>query len=226
MNTDNTDKHKVGTLDALAALAAKEKSEAANSAASSGGLEPPGGADPFSRLAAAASAEPELIPDEEPEAPGAQDFMRTMAQESEVVSPELNSLRAMTGGVDGVAAYDGSEGSPGNGGFVGTRAPTFSAPQRSAKLRANTRVMHRHAFKQTMIPLLLVVGGVLILLSIITMLMLAGDSLDDNAIAAEGSYMRTYGKFFIIASLPIGAILIMGAWMFFLDTRKSGGGRK
>ncbi len=217
MNTDDTDKRKV---DALAALAAKERGEATEPAG------PPAEPDPFSRLAAQAAAEPELIPDDEPQTEGAQDFMRTMAQESEAVSPELSSLRAMTGGCANVAAYDGSEGSPARGGFVAARAPTFSAPHRSARLRANTRLMHGHAFKQTMIPLLLVVGGVLILLSIITMLILAGDSADENAIGAEGSYMRTYGKFFIIASLPIGAILIMGAWMFFLDTRKSGGARR
>jgi hypothetical protein len=216
MNTDDTDKHQ---LDALAALAAKEKSEAAEPAAS------PAGDDPFSRLAAQAASEPELIPDEEPEAPGAQDFMRKMAQESETVSPELSKLRAMTGGA-GVAAYDGPEGPSEAGGFVAAQQPAFSAPQRSAKLRANTRIMHGHAFKQTMIPLLLVVGGVLILLSILTMLILAGDSADENALGAEGTYMRTYGKFFIIAALPIGAILIMGAWMFFLDTRKSAGGRR
>jgi hypothetical protein len=212
-------------MDALAALAAKEKSEAAEPAASPAGLGPPREDDPFSRLAAQAASEPELIPDEEPEAPGAQDFMRKMAQQSETVSPELSKLRAMTGGPN-VAAYDGPEGSPEAGGFVAAQQPAFSAPQRSAKLRANTRIMHGHAFKQTMIPLLLVVGGVLILLSILTMLILAGDSADDNALGAEGTYMRTYGKFFIIASLPIGAILIMGAWMFFLDTRKSGGGRR
>ena len=223
MNTDDTDKRK---LDALAALAAKEKSEAAEPAASPAGLGPPSGDDPFSRLAAQAASEPELIPDdEEPEAEGAQDFMREMAQESEAVSPELSKLRAMTGGGASVAAYDGPEDSQETGGFVASQQPAFSAPQRSAKLRANTRVMHGHAFRQTMIPLLLVVGGVLILLSIITMLILAGDSADENAIGAEGTYMRTYGKFFIIASLLIGAILIMGAWMFFLDTRKSGGGR-
>jgi len=219
MNTDNTDKRKMDAMGALEALAAKEKSEASQPA------DLPAEPDPFSRLAAQAAAEPELIPDDEPEAQGAQDFMRTMAQESEVVSPELSKLRAMTGGGD-VAVFDDSDGSSPNGGFVTARGPAFSAPQRSAKLRANTRVMHGHAFRQTMIPLLLVVGGVLILLSIITMLLLAGDSSDDNAIAAEGSPMRMYGKFFIIAALPIGAILIMGAWMFFLDTRKSGGGRR
>ena len=223
MNTDDTDKRK---LDALAALTAKERSEGAEPAASPAGLGPPRGDDPFSRLAAQAASEPELIPDdEEPEVEGAHDFMRMMAQESEAVSPELSKLRAMTGGA-GVAAYDGPEGPSEAGGFVASRGPAFSAPQRSAKLRANTRVMHGHAFRQTMIPLLLVVGGVLILLSIITMLILAGDSADENAIGAEGTYMRTYGKFFIIASMLIGAILIMGAWMFFLDTRKSGGGRK
>ena len=220
MNTDNANKRKVDALGALEALAAKERSEAAKPA------ESPGEPDPFSRLAAQAAAEPELIPDDEPQVEGAQDFMRIMAQQSEAVSPELSKLRAMTGGCADVAAFDGSEGSAAGGGFVTARAPAFSVPLRSAKLRANTRVMHGHAFRQTMIPLLLVVGGVLILLSIITMLLLAGNSADDNAIAAEGSATRMYGKFFIMAALPIGAILIMGAWMFFLDTRRSGGARR
>ncbi len=220
MNIDDADKRKVDASGALEALAAKEKGEATKPAA------PPAGPDPFSRLEARAAAEPELIPDEEPEAEGAQDFMRMMAHESDSVSPELSKLRAMTGGGTNVAAFDDSEDYSPRGGFVVARAPTYSAPQRSAKLRANTRVMHGHAFKQTMIPLLLVVGGLLILLSIITMLILAGDSADQDAIGAEGSPTRTYGKFFIIAALPIGAILVMGAWMFFLDTKKSGGARR
>ena len=221
MNIDDTDKRKTDALEALEALAARERSEAKESAVSQAGQ------DPFSRLEAQAAAEPEpeLIPDDEPQAQGAQDFMRMMAQVSEAVNPELSNLRAMTGGCANVEAANGSDGSPPKGGFVVTYAPVFSAPRRSAKLRANTRRMHGHAFKQTMIPLLLVVGGVLILLSMITMIILAGDSSDIDAMAAEGSPMRTYGKFFIIASLPIGAILIMGAWMFFLDTRKSGGAR-
>ncbi len=222
MNTnDDTDKRKTDALAALEALAARERSEATEAAVSQAGQ------DPFSRLEAQAAAEPEpeLIPDDEPQAEGAQDFMRMMAQVSETVNPDLSSLRAMTGGCANVEAANGSDGSPPKGGFVITYAPVFSAPRRSAKLRANTRRVHGHAFKQTMIPLLLVVGGVLILLSMITMLILAGDSSDIDAMAAEGTYMRTYGKFFIIASLPIGAILIMGAWMFFLDTRKSGGAR-
>jgi hypothetical protein len=75
-----------------------------------------------------------------------------------------------------------------------------------------------------MIPLLLVVGGLLILLSVITVVILSGDGGDDS-LASEGSYMREYGKFFIMASLPIGAICILGAWMFYLDIKKASGRR-
>ena len=56
MNTDDTDKRKVSAMDALAALAAKEKSEAAEPAAS------PAGDDPFSRLAAQAASERATAP--------------------------------------------------------------------------------------------------------------------------------------------------------------------
>lgn len=217
MNTDDTDKRKV---DALEALAAREKIEAAKDAGTQAGP------DPFSRLEAQAAAEPELIFEDEPQAEGAQDFMRMMAQESQMVNPELSKLRALTGGGADGATANGLPDVPPGGGFVTVTAPVFSAPQRSARLQANARRMHKHAFKQTMIPLLLAVGGLLILLSMITMVILAGDSSRIDSMAAEGTYMRTYGKFFVIVSLPTGAILIMGAWMFFLDTRKSGGARR
>ena len=94
---------------------------------------------------------------------------------------------------------------------------------RAARLEASVRRSHSHAYKRTMIPLLLVVGFMLIGFSVMTLLALMGDGTHPDSFAAQGTYLHAYGKFFILASLPLGAILLMGAWLFYLDVRKSAG---
>ena len=226
MNTDNTENIKADALDALAAQAGGQKAPPAPQADESDadtGQEPTvsappeaqtGEQDPFSQLAAAAEAPAPATHDEPPENHDAQDFLNQMAQESETVSPELSQLRAMTGGCAEVAAGDGATPAA----FVTPAAPAIRPSQRSAKLQANTRRMHGQAFKQTMIPLLLVVGGLLIFFCVITGFMLFSDGFDANPGGTTG--LQTYGKYFIVAALPIGAILIMGAWLFYMDTKK------
>jgi len=237
MNTDNTQNGKADALEALAAQANGDQTESpdpqAGESDADGGLDPTAPAppetaadeqDPFNRLATAAEAPAEPANEEPPENPDAQGFLQQMAQESKTVSPELSKLKALAGGGAEVAVVDGSEGSPQAEGFVATDAPVMRPPRRAAKLQANTRRMHGQSFKQTMIPLLLVVGGLLILFSIVTFVMLVSDGYDSNPMAMGG--LQMYGKYFIVAALPIGAILIMGAWLFYLDTRKSAAGQR
>ena len=231
MNTDNTENIKADALNALAAQAAQaggdqeaSPSPQADESDADTGQEPTvpappeaqtGEPDPFGRLAAAAEAPAPAGPDEPPENHNAQDFLNQMAQQSEVVSPELSQLRTITGGCDAVAPANGAMPAE----FVTPATPAIRPSQRSARLRANTRRMQGHAFKQTMIPLLLVVGGLLILLCVITGVMLFQEGFNPEYGAPSG--LQTYGKYFIVAALPIGAILIMGAWLFYMDTKKS-----
>ncbi len=231
MNTENTQDSKADALEALAAQAGGGQTDSPDPQIGESdadcGQEPTvsappetatGEQDPFGRLAAAADAASESATQEPPENPDAQGFLQQMAQESGVASPELSKLRALTGGYAEVVEVDGS------GGFVATGTPTIRTPQRAARLQANTRLMHSQAFKQTMIPLLLVVGGLLIFFCVVTGAMLISEGFDSNPAAPGG--LQTYGKYFIVAALPIGAILIMGAWLFYLDTRKSAAGQR
>jgi len=237
MNTDNAQNDKADALEALAAKANGGQTASpggqADESDDDGGQDSPapappetatGGQDPFGILAAAAEAPPEPAHEEPPENPDAREFLQQMAQESEAVSPELSKLKALTGGRGEVAPADGSRGVPRAGELAAASAQGIRPSRRTARLRANTRLMHGHAFKQTMIPLLLVVGGLLIFFCVVTVAMLAGEGFESNVGAPSG--LQTYGKYFIVAALPIGAILIMGAWLFYLDTRKSAGGER
>lgn len=236
MNTDNTENIKADALSALAAQAARaDDGQEASPAPQADGTDadtgqepavpaPPeaqtGEQDPFGKLAAAAEAPAPAAHDQPPENHDAQDFLNQMAQQSEIVSPELSQLRAMTGGCAEVTAGDWVTPTE----LVTPSAPAIRPSQRSARLQANTRRMHSQSFKQTMIPLLLVVGGLLILFCVVTGVMLVNEGFTPEYGPPSG--LQAYGKYFIVAALPIGAILIMGAWLFYLDVRKSTAGRR
>lgn len=98
--------------------------------------------------------------------------------------------------------------------------PAVSA-QRTTRLQANVRRVHAQQYKKTMIPLLLVVGLMLIAFSIITLVMLVGSRADPDHVAGEMTYMQAYGKFFVVIALPIGAILLVGAWLFYMDIKRT-----
>jgi len=204
MNVDNPHHDEQRKAAALEALAAQEDLDKAP---------PASGDDPFSRLQEAADAEPELIVVEEQGSDGAQDFLNQMAQESNAVSPELNQLRSQVG--TGLSLADDPLVTPQAISPAAAVAPARTPSKRAAILKANAARVHRNSFKQSMIPLLLVVGAMLIIMSVVTMLLLVGDDSD------EFGYLEQYGKLFIIVSLPVGGFLIMGAWMFFLDVRKN-----
>jgi hypothetical protein len=229
MNTDDANKRKADAMDALAALAAGETGEAAKAGGSPAEQEPAGSPEaqaPAEHDSVQDEVPQEAFPDDEPRDDGARDFMLEMARESQGVNSELSGMQDMTGDLAAIVSADDWDGSPPGNGLAGTRRPEFSAPLRAARLQANTRRAHGHAFKKIMIPLLLAVGGVLIIMSIFTMVVLLGDRDDPYSWAPDGSRMRTYGKFILLASLPTGVLLLFGARMFWVELSKARGARK
>ena len=102
-----------------------------------------------------------------------------------------------------------------------TVTSTFRPQQRSTRLSANARRIHGQAYKRTMIPVLMVVGLMLIGFAALTMaILISGDTNDPESLASAGTYMQRFGKYFILASLPMGAILLMGAWLFYVDVKR------
>jgi len=99
-------------------------------------------------------------------------------------------------------------------------APSIQ-PTRASRLQANVRRVHSEAYKRTMIPLLLAVGVLLIALSLVTLLALIRGPQGPDSFVAEGTYLHDYGKYFILMALPLGAVLLMGAWLFYIDVRRS-----
>jgi hypothetical protein len=65
----------------------------------------------------------------------------------------------------------------------------------------------------------------LVAASVLTLVMLL--TAEEDLDAYEVSALQVYGKWFVLVALPIGAILLMGAWLFYIETKKAesrGGG--
>jgi hypothetical protein len=155
-----------------------------------------------------------LLSDGERE-PAADEFLQSMSAEADTPDNEaLGDLAAAAGTPDDAEIGEVAAASS-------AAMPTIQ-PQRATRLQANVRRSHSQAYKRMMIPLLIVVGMILIGISALTLVMLMGGASDDpDSIAAEGTGLAEYGKFFVLAALPLGAILLMGAWLFYLDLKRS-----
>ena len=115
----------------------------------------------------------------------------------------------------------GGEAGAGVLGQIAAAAGPGAQAQRWARARtqdSHSGRVYAHQFKRFIIPPLVAVGGMLLAAGVATLLMLIAGS-------GAGS-LRKYGKFFVLAALPLGAFLLLGAWLFWIETRpKTGRGR-
>jgi hypothetical protein len=111
--------------------------------------------------------------------------------------------------------------------YAASSAPRYAPPRptgfaalftTSGLTKAAARRRSR-LFRIVMIPALIVVGLTLVASCFVTLIMLlVGNTA--NSIGAGRLYIHQFGKYIVIAGLPLGAILLMGAWLFFMELQK------
>jgi len=122
-----------------------------------------------------------------------------------------------------------SDGMPGDDNASGAAdpadyaAPVFNADAagtaskdkklRQAAYHARSTRADSEQYKRTMIPLLVIVGGLLVLAGFGTLAMLIQQK-RGGCVLGEGNLLLRYGAWFIVAAWILGAILFVGAWMF------------
>ena len=92
---------------------------------------------------------------------------------------------------------------------------------RAARFEASSRRVYAYNAKRLMIPLLVVVGVILLILSVVTLVVLIGGRSGDEGYAAAPTGLQAYGRYFVVVALPLGAILLMGAWLFYVEVKKA-----
>ncbi len=86
---------------------------------------------------------------------------------------------------------------------------------RQAGIQGRMHKAHAEQFKRTMIPLLLVVGAMLLLISIATVMMMQSHR------SENGPFMGGFGWPMAVGSFLLAAILMLGAWMFHNEIQKT-----
>jgi hypothetical protein len=119
----------------------------------------------------------------------------------------------------------GEERPPGGGG-AGTPAESVagavgelgSRRQHAADFNQRERLAHAHQYKTIMIPLLLTMGVLLLLMGLFVILRGSGAENADPAL--DQSFSITFQQYFPLLALPLGAILLVGAWWFHRDVKR------
>ncbi len=132
---------------------------------------------------------------------GPPEVLDQMAAARDDAADELDRMRkSEADDVDqGLAAVTGLSG----------RQASRAKQARSVRIGGQQAQAHAHAYKKMMIPLLLVVGVLLILIGALDVTMLAQ--------ADEGELRTRWHALMAaiaLASFPLGAILLFGAWWF------------
>lgn len=89
-----------------------------------------------------------------------------------------------------------------------------------ATRRKNMDQAHALQFKKTMIPLLIVVGVVLVLISIATIVVRMGEDVTEIS-QANPSMLQQYGPMLVMLACPLAAILFFGAWLFHQEVSRA-----
>lgn len=94
-------------------------------------------------------------------------------------------------------------------------APSAYAPTRvrAESFSRQARGVHSTQFKRMMIPLLVVVGALLLVMGILIMSIIAMR----NPAISSNDFFSQYGWMFVCLAIPMGLILLGGAWMFWKD---------
>lgn len=95
---------------------------------------------------------------------------------------------------------------------------------RAVRFDVRTRRAHAYQFKKTMIPLLIVVSVVLLIMGTVAVFLPGGDAVTDRGgadAAPSMSPVQKYRPWLILSAFVVGPILLLGAWMFYLDVRRS-----
>ncbi|MDY6914362.1 MAG: hypothetical protein SVT52_07900 [Planctomycetota bacterium] len=93
---------------------------------------------------------------------------------------------------------------------------------RAATFQTQHRIAHAHQYKRTMIPLLLVVGVLLFILSGVTMfVLLTGRSAGGAGPEMSQNLLMRNGVWLVVFAMPLGAILLVGAWLFHRDVSQA-----
>lgn len=138
------------------------------------------------------------------------DALSAMAGGEDISHQGFNAIEEISDAADSEAAVT-----------LAAQAPSASAPEpagggvsmsnarraRASSLKRQAARVHAEQFKRMMVPILIVTGVLLLLLGAVVAFVVRPD----------GGFQRVM----VITSFPMGAILLVGAWLFYADLKRA-----
>jgi len=140
--------------------------------------------------------------------------------------PDAASELAAAAGTAAGAARAAQAGAP-----AGAAAPAFpgapaaASPEekraRAAQFSMQTRRVHAYQFKKIAIPPLIVVALMLLIMGTVAVFLPGGVGVGETHRAPGVSVIDQYRPWLILSAFVVGPILLLGAWLFYSDVRRS-----
>ncbi len=132
-----------------------------------------------------------------------------MTENAEKPKPSVEPLTPLAGAADGEQPAGQPEDT-----YSGLVALTGEEQPRRPAVRSQD--VYGQQFKHLMIPLLVIVGAMLLVLGTLTAFRLPSPAEIEHAraIGNRSLLFQPFSKYLVLAAFPLGAILLVGAWMF------------
>lgn len=227
--SDSEEQRADANVDALAAMAAGRDQSAAHTDHLSEAEETQEEADALADAAAGAAADNEAV--------------LAAAEQAEPMDPETALAAAAAEELDpaaALAAAVGAEAPTGSAAAFAGAPPALGGPAaaerkraRSLQMQMQSRRVHAYQFKRFMIPMLIVVGVLVLIMGVATLVLVPSDPnapIDDQGNPVDGAYEEApqenlippqFRPWLILSAFVVGPILLLGAWMFHADVRRS-----
>ena len=150
------------------------------------------------------------------------DALAAMAAGQDISHNGFNAVEEVpdeSGQSDAATALASQAGSAEAVPVISTAALSGARKSRASALQKQRSQVHAEQFKRMMVPILLVTGILLLLLGGIVMFMMREAPVD----AYTGSGLLNdpgLKRIMVITSFPLGAILMVGAWLFRADIKR------
>ena len=226
--SDSEEQRADANVDALAAMAAGHDLAATEADQLSEAEETQEEADALASAAAGAVADNEAV--------------LAAAEKAESIDPEAALAAAAEEELDpaaALAAAAGGEARTGSAAAFAGALPALDGPAaaeqkraRSLQMQLQSRRVHAYQFKRFAIPLLIVVGVLVLIMGVATLLLVPSDPnapIDEEGNPVGGAYEAPqeslipprFRPWLILSAFVVGPILLLGAWMFYADVRRS-----
>jgi hypothetical protein len=153
------------------------------------------------------------------------DALAAMADGQDISREGFNAIEdvAPPAGESSAAATLASQAAPASTAAPAARNAAGAGASRKARASALQRQrarVHAEQFKRMMVPILLVTGVLLLLLGGIVMVMMR--QVDPEMYTGEGLFNNPrFKQIMVITAFPLGAILLIGAWLFRADLKRA-----